>query len=100
MISRSGFTAEGITVVDSIDAALENVGSADEVMIIGGANLYEQMIAKADRMYLTHVDADCEGDAWFPDFNKETWEKIGIDSYKADESNNYNFDVVTYQKKR
>jgi len=99
VISRSGYTADGITVVDSIDAALGAVNSENEVMIIGGANLYAQMIDKADRMYLTHVDAACEGDAWFPDFNRENWDETNVDTYKLDEQNNYNFKVVTYQKK-
>lgn len=98
VVSRHGFNADGIESAASIDEALNLVDNEAEVMIIGGANFYEQMIGQAHRLYLTHVDAKCEGDAWFPEFDKEGW-KI-IDSYHvdADEKNNYSFDAVTYER--
>ena len=64
VISRSGFKADGVVGVDSIESALQAAANAEEVMVIGGASFYEQMIDKADRMYLTHVNAGWEGDAW------------------------------------
>lgn len=99
VISRSGFMADGITVVDSIEAALQAVGNVEEVMIIGGANLYNQMIKQASKMYLTHVNADCEGDAWFPEINKDDWDVVSQQHHEADEKNNYDFTMVTYQRK-
>ena len=99
VISRSGFSADGIDVVDSIDSGLELVEDAEEVMIIGGANIYEQMISRAEKMYLTFVDADCEGDAWFPEINQLEWDMLDQQNFKADEKNNFNFSVVTYQRK-
>ena len=100
VISGTGFVADGIIVVDSIDKALAEVVDEAEVMVIGGASFYEQMIDRADRMYLTYVDADCEGDAWFPKFNLEDWEILSREKYSADEKNNYAFEIVTYQRKR
>ncbi len=99
VISRSGFSADGVTSVSSIDAALSAVKNADEVMIVGGANIYEQMMDKADRMYLTHVDANCEGDAWFPEFNLADWKIVSEKMISADEKNNFNFSIITYQRK-
>ena len=99
VISRSGFSADGIDVVDSIDAGLELVEDAEEVMIIGGANIYEQMISRAEKMYLTFVDADCKGDAWFPEINQLEWDILDQKNFKADEKNNFNFSVVAYQRK-
>ncbi len=99
VISRSGFMADGITVVDSIEAALQAVGNVEEVMIIGGANLYNQMIQQASKMYLTHVNADCEGDAWFPEINEDDWDVVSQQHHEADEKNNYDFTMVTYQRK-
>jgi len=99
VISRQGFAAEGITSVSSIETALQVIKDAPEVMIIGGANLYQQMINKADRMILTHVDAECEGDVWFPEINADTWEIISEEHYDADEKNNYNFNIITYQRR-
>lgn len=99
IISRAGFDAQGVTVVDSIDKALSVLCDVEEVMIIGGASFYEQMIDQADRMYLTHVDAECKGDAWFPEFNLEDWDIVAEESFKADEKNNYDFTIKTYQRK-
>ena len=98
VISRSGFSAQGVTVVDSIDAALAAAKNVDEIMIIGGASFYKQMIDRADRMYLTYVDAECEGDAWFPEFNLDDWRVVSERQYLADEKNNYNFKIITYQR--
>ena len=100
VVSRRGFEADDVTVVDSIDRALAEVSGVDEVMIVGGASFYEQMIDKADRLYLTYVDAECEGDAWFPDFDLSEWDVIDKKSYPADERNNYNFSTLTYQRKK
>ena len=98
VISRSGFKTDGIESVDSIDAGLELVADAEEVMIIGGANIYEQVISQAEKMYLTYVDAECVGDAWFPEINQADWLKVKEQLVKADEKNNYNFTVVTYKR--
>lgn len=98
VISRSGFNAEGVIVADSIDAALDEVKDSDEAMVIGGANLYQQILPLAQRMYLTQVDAECTGDAWFPEFDLEEWQIINKSKYFADEKNNYNFEVITYQR--
>jgi len=99
VISRSGFSADGVKGVNSIDAGLDLVSDADEVMIIGGANIYEQMISRAGKMYLTFVDAECEGDAWFPAIDPADWNIIDQQLVEADEKNNYDFTVVTYQRK-
>jgi len=98
VISRSGFTAQGVTSVDSIEAALEAVSNAEEVMIIGGANIYQQMIDKADRIYLTHVNALCEGDAWFPEFDESQWNSAEEKSVAADEKNNHSFKIIKYER--
>lgn len=98
VVSRSGFSADGITVVDSINAAMQEVKEFPEAMIIGGASFYEQMIDKADRMYLTYVNAECEGDAWFPEFDKSEWTLSEQKSVEADEKNNYSFEIHLYER--
>lgn len=100
VISRSGFNAEGVTGVGSIEAALAEAGNVEEVMVIGGASFYQQMIHSADRLYLTHVDAECEGDAWFPDFDVADWDVVSEQKYNADEKNNYSFTIKCYQRKK
>jgi len=99
IVSRSGFSADGIVVVDSIDSALNEVADINEVMIIGGASFYEQMITKADCMYLTYVDTECEGDAWFPEFSLKDWEIVSEINHLADKKNKYDFRIVEYRRK-
>lgn len=70
------YKADDSVVVHSIEDAIEAAGDADEVMIIGGASFYEQMLAKADRLYLTFVHAELDGDAWFPEINNSDWNKV------------------------
>lgn len=98
VISRSGYQAEGVDVVTSIDDALKAVSDADEVMVIGGANFYEQMISRADKMYLTFVDAECEGDAWFPQIRESDWLVVSTTEYLRDEKNKYSFKIVEYKR--
>ena len=99
VISRGDFEADGVVVVDSIEAAMAEVFDAEEVMIIGGASFYEQMIGGAHKMYLTLVDADCEGDAWFPEFDQDEWMIESEESFVADEKNNFDFKIVEYSRK-
>ena len=98
VISRSGFKADGVVGVDSIESALQAAANAEEVMVIGGASFYEQMIDKADRMYLTHVDAECEGDAWFPDFDQNEWLEKDVVTRASDEKNLYDCHFVTLER--
>ena len=72
-------TLEGAQVFASIDAALDaarqqaQADGVDEVMVIGGDNLYRQTLERADRIYLTRIESEPEGDAWFPAFDEQAW---------------------------
>lgn len=102
VLTRGEFSHEGVVTVSTIDEALREASQdteADEVMIIGGANLYQQMIGKADKLYLTHVKTACDGDAWFPEVDMCEWEVVSQQSVLADENNNYDFDIVEYQRR-
>ena len=77
VLSRRGFRAEGATVVATLPAALalaaERAGEGGEVFILGGAELYRETIAMADRLCITEVDAAPEGDAVFPEIDRGFW---------------------------
>lgn len=98
------FTAPGIEVVTSLEAALELaenislINGVDEVMVIGGAQIYEATLPRADRLYLTHVHADVEGDAYFPNVNMNEWKELGREDYAASETNPYDYSFVVYDK--
>ncbi|MBI3773249.1 MAG: type 3 dihydrofolate reductase [Gammaproteobacteria bacterium] len=94
----AGWTAAGCVVVKDIDAALRAASDAPEVMVIGGASFYAQMLPKAQRLYLTLVHTEIEGDAWFPEINFAEWREIERHDYPADEVNGYPYSFVIYQR--
>jgi len=95
----SSFSAAGCRVVHSIDEALVAAGGADEVMIMGGENLYSQLLPRADRLYLTEVQADVSGDAWFPEFDQTQWQELERESHRADEKNEFDYDFVVLARR-
>lgn len=70
---QANYEATGAEVVATPEAALERAGHADEVMIIGGGKIYEQFLPMTDRIYLTRVHAEIEGDTFFPEINDDEW---------------------------
>ena len=92
----TGFTADW---VDSVEAALALVSDQAEVMIIGGAELYKQMLPRADRLYLTHIDLATEGDAYFPDYQLDpSWRQICSENFAADSKNPHSYRFVLLEK--
>jgi dihydrofolate reductase len=81
------YQAKDSVVVHSIEEALQTAGEVEEVMIIGGASFYEQMLPRADRLYLTFVHANIEGDAWFPQIDFSQWHEVERIDCEADEKN-------------
>lgn len=96
VISRNpGLHAEGALVAASLDDALALAGAVDEVMIIGGATLYEQALPIASRLYLTIVDAEVAGDAFFPRYDPAAWRELERESHVADERNAFAYAFTT-----
>ena len=71
----------------------------DEVMGIGGAQVYAQALPRVDRMYITQVHAEVEGDAYFPEVNWDEWEEIGREDFSATDRNPYDYSFVVYQRR-
>ena len=101
VISRDeNFHAAGIEVVNSVDAALALVCDVEEVMVIGGGAIYQHCLAAAQRLYITHIDANIDGDTYFPDYDLENdWQKIASKGVHADEKNAYNLNFCVYQRR-
>jgi len=95
----ASYQAADSIVVTSIEQAIEAAGAVDELMIIGGASFYEQMLPHTDRLYLTYVDAEIEGDAWFPEFDENQWQEIERIHRPADEKNKYPHDFVILERR-
>lgn len=83
------YRADGAEVVHSLDKAISQAGEVDEIMLVGGANLYAQALALASRLYLTEIDAEVDGDAWFPELDPAEWQEVSREACSADEQNQY-----------
>ena len=77
------WSAEGVEVAGSVDDAIACAGDVPEVMIIGGAEIYKLTLAHADRLYVTEVDLQVEGDAFFPEINSEDWQETERGAFPA-----------------
>ena len=95
---QEDFVAEGCVVVKSLDAAIEAAGSCEEVIIMGGATVYEAAKEKVDTMYLTFIDATIEGDTYFPEWNEADWQEVSRERREPDEKNSYALDFVTFKR--
>lgn len=94
-----GFSIEGCVVANSIDEALAEVKDAREIMIIGGVSIYKQFLPLADRMYLTLIDGDFDGDAFFPEFDWSDWDITERNENAPDKDNSYPYAFLTLQRK-
>jgi len=98
---------EGCFVAHSIDEVLEMVkddpsassGQKQEVFVCGGASVYKQFLPRAQRLYLTYVHANPEGDTYFPEVNLAEWKEIKRIDNKADEKNKYDYSFVVLERK-
>ena len=106
VISRNpDFRAEGVRVVASLAAAISlaedvnTINDVQEVMIIGGASIYEAALPMAERLYITHVHAEVEGDAYFPAVNFKLWSEVTREDHEASDNNPYGYSFVVYDKK-
>ncbi len=74
----------------SLDDALALAGEASEIMVAGGGDIYQQFLPRADRLYLTYIDADIAGDTRFPDYQREEWRLSFSECHHADAANAHN----------
>jgi dihydrofolate reductase len=91
--------ADGVVVVGSVDEALQKVRESDELIAIGGAEIYRLFMPFARRIYLTQVHAEVPGDTIFPDFDSTQWMDAEYSVHPADEKNAYAVTFVTLERK-
>jgi dihydrofolate reductase len=94
------FKAPGCIVTTSIDQAIERASENNiaEIFIIGGAEIYQQLFPRIQRIYITIVHHAFEGDAYFPELNNNAWREINRIKYAADEKNLYDYSFVTLER--
>jgi len=98
------FSSEGVEIVYSLDELFDllkkNSDENAENFIIGGGMIYKLFIDKADKLYITHVDAEFpDADTFFPEIEKEKWQKIKSEKYIKDDLNKYDLEFAEYIKK-
>ncbi|MBI2050071.1 MAG: type 3 dihydrofolate reductase [Candidatus Staskawiczbacteria bacterium] len=86
-------------VAHSITDLLEMVKDEREVMICGGGSVYKQFLPLANRLYLTYIHQNFEGDTYFPEFDMKEWKEIKRTDYQPDEKNHYSYSFLVLEKK-
>ena len=98
VLTRQNIQIPGVQVIHSLQEMMEAEG--EEMFVIGGSNVYEQTIGQADRLYITEIQADVEGDAKFPVIDRNIWVETRRESFVGDGiMNQYNTDFVIYDRR-
>lgn len=98
MTHNPDYKAPGCTVVHTVEAGLQAAGEAEEVMVIGGASLYQQLLPQTRRIYLTLVRGHFQGDTWFPAFDPGAWVEIWRKDYDPDPQNPYPYSFIRLER--
>lgn len=101
VITRNAdFQANGVTVVHTLDDAIATAvdQNQQEIFVIGGAEVYAMALPIATTLYLTEIHRAYEGDAYFPQFNKNEWAEVSRIGHPADERHEVGFDFVEYER--
>ncbi|HET8904126.1 MAG TPA: dihydrofolate reductase [Saccharospirillum sp.] len=100
----ASLTVPGVKVVTSLDDALELaraesvISDVEEVIVMGGAEIYAQALPYADRLYVTLVHAEVEGDAVFPPIDLDEYQELAREDFKAEGPNPYDYSFVVYER--
>lgn len=99
--SNTSFQPEGTQVIHSVHDILEwnRKNPEKEYFVIGGGNVFEQILPYADRMYMTLIEETFPGDTYFPDFNEAEWKMTRKEKGEKDERNPYDYYFIQYDRK-
>ena len=90
---------ENVEILDDISKLDEYINSEEECFVIGGATIYKLLMPYANKMYITKINQDFEGDVWFPEIKEDTWQEIAKEKGIKNEQNPYDYEYITYIKK-
>ncbi|HEY0590801.1 MAG TPA: dihydrofolate reductase [Thermoanaerobaculia bacterium] len=98
---RPHYRPEGAVVAASLDAAMKLARAEDEEIFIGGGEeVFRHFLPTADRMILTWIDEEFEGDTFFPEFDEREWRVVSREDHEPDEKNEYRYSFVVYERIR
>lgn len=97
---QKDFSAPGCIVVNTMGEALDvcRRNGENEAMVIGGSDIYALALPVAHRLYITEIDAEVEGDVFFPDYDKTQWKESRRIHHTQDDKHRFSFDIVTYER--
>ncbi|MDX1320891.1 MAG: dihydrofolate reductase, partial [Oceanospirillum sp.] len=99
----TSYTAEGCVVVHSLEEALERadqqclIDGGEEIIVMGGAEIYKQALPYANKLYITKVHAEVEGDAFFPDYDESQWQEVSSQECQKEGTGEYDYGFYIYQ---
>ena len=106
VLTRSGFAHDAVKTVADLDAALnmaENqcfIDGVDECFVTGGADIYALALPRADRLYETLIDADIDGDTFFPPYDASEFTLVAKEDFDADEEHTFSFSIRVLDRTR
>ena len=99
VITRADRSFEGALTAHSLEEAIAMAKEDGEVFVIGGAQIYAEALSIADRMYITRVERDYEGDTSFPEIDVSQWELVASERYERGEEYDSPFAFLTYDRR-
>ncbi len=100
VLSKDDEEIEGCLMAHSLPEAFDMAKEkSEDIFVIGGASIYGQALPFADMLNLTLIDAEVNGDIFFPEFNRDEWKEVSREERKADEKNIYDMAFVKYIRK-
>ena len=98
VITRADREFEGALTAHSLEEAIRMAGEDQEIFIMGGAQIYREALSVVDRMYITHVECDYEGDTSFPEVDYSQWKLVDVVRHERGEEYEYPFEFRTYDR--
>ena len=92
-------TIEGCEMAPSLEGAIAMCAGEEEIFVIGGGEIYRQAMPLADKLYITHVGVEVEGDTRFPDINPAVWHEVSREDFERGSAFEHPFSFVDYERK-
>ena len=101
VVSRdASLKIEGCIIAHSLEEAIAACANDEEIFIIGGGELFAQTLPLADKLYITEIQQDVEGDTHFPEFDRDIWQEVARDRRSQTEPQPLEYHFVTYRRRR
>lgn len=96
--TRDSYEPQGCDIAQSVDAALQLAEDAEEAMVIGGGHIYRLFLPMANRIYLTRVHAEVEGDTFFPTLDEQEWQVVTAEEFPANADREFSFSIKQLER--